>query len=393
MKLNTLKEIYDLSLSRMQSEPDYWKGFLEYASNMYAYEFYTLASLYVQNQELTQLASYEMWNKKGYHIRQGEKSIPALMNNRFGMAHMFDLSQLSEKPRVTNWHINDTEREWFEQRFLEANSRYGQKNFSDTIGLMIVEQMNTVVRPREKKYEEILIKNGNMIFDNVIHMVEYRCNSKNVGPVHNIENLNNNQIAVVGRYIMNICRPILLSCKEIERQIRKENEHEHNRDGLRRKERNTVRSGDRGAGTEVHQTIREIRNVGQEVLGGEQADRDAGADSSGNDDEDNASNRRESQPEDGTIGESIIREESDKESRKYSASDAASSEHSRPGGRNRTERDSIQIELDLEPLQSDNIVKKGVEMSAPFFDTINYHYEDSHNLYEGGLNSLPGCRR
>lgn len=385
MKLNTLKEIYDLSLSRMQSEPDYWKGFLEYASNMYAYEFYTLASLYVQNQELTQLASYEMWNKKGYHIRQGEKSIPALMNNRFGMAHMFDLSQLSEKPRVTNWHINDTEREWFEQRFLEANSRYGQKNFSDTIGLMIVEQMNTVVRPREKKYEEILIKNGNMIFDNVIHMVEYRCNSKNVGPVHNIENLNNNQIAVVGRYIMNICRPILLSCKEIERQIRKENEHEHNRDGLRRKGRNTVRSGDRGAATEVHQTIREIRNVGQKVLGGEQADRDAGADSSGNDDEDNASNRGESQPEDGTIGESITREESDKESRKYSASDATSSEHSRPGGRNRTERDSIQIELDLEPLQSDNIVKKGVEMSAPFFDTINYHYEDSHNLYEGGL--------
>lgn len=405
MKLNSLKEIYNQAVNRMLNEPDYWRGFLQYASQMYRYEFYTLASLYAQNQELTQLASYEMWNKCGYHIRRGEKSIPALMNNRFGMDHMFDISQLSEQPRAKNWTINSNEQDTFEKYFIERNKKYirsSVKTGSDIRASMIIEQMNVIMdKPMKKEYHDLFIRLEDYIFDNVEYMVQYRCNSKNLGSIGDISKfyLEPKDLTALGRYIMSISRPILINCKETVNEMRKEHSHDtrqQNRNELQREGRNNVRGRERGTGGTVHQATREIRTAGQEVLGGEQGDRAGRTSNRGNADEDNASDRRQSKSENGRVTRGDAQEGSNKESGEHDGNLSTQTENTRPSRRDSVERDSVQIEFDFGNFQVNNQVEKGVDSDTPFLvpentqihknqNRINYSYDESHNLYAGGI--------
>lgn len=420
MKLNTLKEIYEQSVKRMLNEPAYWKNFLQYASQMYRYEFATLATLYAQNQELTQLASYEMWNKSGYHIRRGEKSIPALMNNRFGMAHMFDISQLSEQPRAKNWTIHSNEQDTFEKYFIERNKKYirsSVKTGSDIRASMIIEQMNVIMdKPMKKAYHDLFIRLGDYIFDNVEYMVQYRCNSKNLGSIGDISKfgLEPKDLTALGRYIMSISRPILINCKETVNEMRKEHSHDtrqQNRNELQREGRDNVRGRERGTGGTIHQNVREIRNASETVLGREQTNGTVGSNSRGHDDEDNASDRGQSQSDDGRTAGGNVKEGSSQVSRKHNGELQAQTENTRSGRGNRAEGSSVQIKLNLEGLKSNTEIEKGVvDDAAPFFvqksyvqkavpdgileeiqtesepaEKHNYHYEESHNLYAGGL--------
>lgn len=57
-------------------------------------------------------------------IRPGEKSIPAIMKNHYGMSHMFDITQLINKPKIKNWFVDDKERDEFEQNFIRKNQKH-----------------------------------------------------------------------------------------------------------------------------------------------------------------------------------------------------------------------------------------------------------------------------
>ena len=244
MKLTELKQIYTQAAEKMLHEPDYWNSFLQYAGKMYAYDFTTLVSMYAQNSEYTQMASYEAWNKMNLQIRRGEKSIPALMNNYYGMSHMFDISQLKTMPKVSNWNIGENERNEFDKRFVHANYRYieqGMMNSSDIIYAMIIEQMNSISFENED-LKNVLIDNGEHIFQDVHYMVSYRCNAKDAeNSVSELNNsLNLDEFTAYGHYIMKFGRTILNNCKNVVYEMRKEqlNEREArraNRDRLSRR--------------------------------------------------------------------------------------------------------------------------------------------------------------
>lgn len=422
MKLVELKQIYKQAAYKMLCEPAYWKEFLHYAGNMYAYDFSTLVSMFAQNTEYTQLATYEAWNKMNLQIRRGEKSIPALMVNQYGMAHMFDISQLSTAPKIRNWQISDTEREEFEKRFVEANHKYVEQgmldNSSDIIYAMTMEQMNSIQLENEEM-KKILLDNASNIIQDVHYMVRYRCNMHEAvdsGSVLN-ENLNLDQFTAYGRYIINIGRPILLNCKNVVYEMRKEQRNERearrdNRNGLYREGRNPVRRREGGTGREVHREARQVRNSGNELLEGKQGNTAGSTSDKRSHDEDHARDRGQSQSDDGRTAGRNAKEGSGEESTEHNGELQAQTENTRPGRGNRAERSSVQIELNLESLKPNMESEKGVvDDAAPFLvqksvpeesnvsekiidevkpepepqEMQNYHYEEAHNLYEGGV--------
>ncbi|SES64834.1 helicase-related protein [[Clostridium] polysaccharolyticum] len=412
MKLNELKQIYRQAAEKMLHEQSYWKEFLQYAGKMYMYNFPTLVSMFAQNTEYTQLATYEAWNKLNLQIKRGEKSIPALMNNYYGMVHMFDITQLSTTPKIENWTIAQNEREEFEKRFVKANYKYVEQGMleksSDIIYAMIIDQMNSI-HMENKELEDVLISNGKSIFEDVYYMVRYRCNTSEAeDSVSKLNNsLNLDKFTAYGQYIMTIGKPILLNCKNIVYEMRKEQSNEReSRNGLYREGRNPVRRREGGTGREVHSETRQIRNFGNELLEREQGDTASNSGDKRDNDEDHARDRGQSQSDDGRAAEKNAETGSGEESTEHNGELQAQTEDTRPGRGNRVERSSVQIELNFE---SD----KGVDyISAPFFvekgqylseesnndvssekveqetksvEKHNYHYLESHNLYTGGI--------
>lgn len=401
MKLTELKQIYSQAAEKMLHEPDYWNNFLQYAGKMYAYDFTTLVSMYAQNSKYTQMASYEAWNKMNLQIRSGEKSIPALMNNHYGMSHMFDISQLKTMPKVSNWDIGENERDEFDKRFVQANYRYieqGMMNSSDIIYAMIIEQMNSISFENED-LKNILIDNGEHIFHDVHYMVSYRCNTKEAeNSICKLNNsLNLNEFTAYGQYIMKFGRTILKNCKNVVYEMRKEQRNEReprreNRNGLYREGRNPVRRREGGTGREVHNETRQVRNDGNGLLEKEQGDTASSSGNKRNNDEDYARDRGQSQSDDGQIAGRNAKERSSEGSTEHNGELQAQTENTRPGRGNSVERSSVQIELNFDNLKLNSEVEKGVDdVTTPFLlhaqtdEKHNYHYEESHNLYEGGL--------
>jgi len=359
MKLHNLQQIYELAAYKMLHEPLYWKSFLQYAGKMYGYDFTTLASMYVQNAEYTQMATYEAWNKLNLKIRPREKSIPALMQNHFGMSHMFDVSQLTTEPKVKNWFVGDKEQERFDKLFREKNQNYLKpvicETSTDIIGSMILEQMNNINK-ENSTIGNVLIENGESIFNNVLYLVKQRCNIPGKEESATLSNLNLEEFTYYGRFVMNISRPILLNCKSVVNEMRKEHRNEQgtareDRNELYREGQSPIRRRERRAGREVHKESRQVRADGTAVLEGKQGSTAGDSSSQRNNDEDDASNRGTSKSENDTVAEGIVEEGANQESKEHNGKLQTQTKNSRHGRGNRTSGDSVQIELDLEHME------------------------------------------
>jgi hypothetical protein len=112
-KLEKLKQLYFYSVSEMLEDPLRWKEFLQYAGNMYKYDFVTLVTAFEQNKSFTQLATYDAWQSVGRQVKRGEKSIPILVKNLNGVAHLFDVTQLHGNQKPWIWEIKEEDREEF----------------------------------------------------------------------------------------------------------------------------------------------------------------------------------------------------------------------------------------------------------------------------------------
>ena len=228
-KLEKLKQLYYYSASEMLKEPSKWKEFLQYAGNMYKYDFATLVTAYEQNKSYTQLATYEAWQSVGRQVKRGEKSIPVLAKNLHGVAHLFDITQLYGEQKPWIWEIKEEDREEFISRFLSKNQKY-QNQFYTTFEAvrenMIIEQWKLAISKEQNNME---IRNALMtdfLFQSIDYMVQYRCNclteeARKAYFTDKPKEVNETTIHTIGYYTVKTARELLLNSKEIVIEMRK----------------------------------------------------------------------------------------------------------------------------------------------------------------------------
>lgn len=364
-KLEKLKQLYFFSVSEMLGNPQRWKEFLQYAGNMYKYDFATLVTAFEQNKGFTQLATYDAWQSIGRQVKRDEKSIPVLLRNLNGVAHLFDVTQLYGNQKPWIWEIKEKDREEFISRFLLKNQKYQNEfyqSFEEVRENMIVEQWKMV---RSKMENNIAIKNALMtdfLLQSVDYMVQYRCNclteeAKNHYFNSKPNEINEASIHTIGYYTIKAAREILLNSKDIVFEMRKEQEYERgqknrdttqwNADGIRREGRNLVRSSGRGTEQGVQQTSQQIRQSGNEILGGRKRNGFTDADDRGSSDGNHAQDSGESRGNDGRASGEDDEGRSDQGYQQHDGSIPAQTENPRSGGGNRSSGSNIQLELDF----------------------------------------------
>lgn len=422
-KLEKLKQLYFYSVSEMLEDPLRWKEFLQYAGNMYKYDFVTLVTAFEQNKSFTQLATYDAWQSVGRQVKRGEKSIPVLVKNLNGVAHLFDVTQLHGNQKPWIWEIKEEDGEEFISRFLLKNQKYQNEfyqSFEAVRENMIIEQWKLA---RGKMVNNIVIKNALMtdfMLQSVDYMVQYRCNclteeAKNSYFRKKPMEVNEASIHTLGYYTIKAAREILLNSKDIVFEMRKEQEYERgqknrdttqwNADGIRREGRNLVRSGGRGTEQGIQQTSEQIRQSGNEILGGRKRDGIADADNRGSSNGNHAQDSDKSRGNDGRTSGEDVKGRSNQGSQQHDGGLPAQTKDSRSGGGNRSSGSDLQLELDFGQLNkgkekeeepgvtSSFLLEKTLEPLQPVSqpnviqaEKLHYHYQPDPKM-EGGLKS------
>jgi N12 class adenine-specific DNA methylase len=377
-RLNNLRDLYYSSISELSNDMEKWKEFLKYASNMYKYDFSTLITAFEQNKELVQLATYDEWQTIGKQVRRGEKSIPVLIKNQHGVAHLFDVSQLQGNVKFNMWEVKQEDRNSFEQKFSSKFrlSNTEEQDFLQLCGNVILNSWREIA----SKFPEGLIREAfltDFFYQSIQYMIQYRCNYLDENDerfaIRKYPEINPETLNIMGYYIVKTSREILLSAKQIVVEIRKEHEHERrqkegnttqrNGNGIRGEERNLVRSS---GGREIgQQTTGQIRDNGTEVLGGKQTDTVSELNSRGNNDGDYVSDRGESRADDGSAAGEDAFERPNPKPKQHNRNVSSPASYSRPGRRNHVSGNSVQLELNFDFKNNYNI-EKGVDQSTPF---------------------------
>jgi N12 class adenine-specific DNA methylase len=385
-KLKSLQELYFHSISSMVHDKEKWKEFLRYASGMYKYDFSTLVTAFEQNKNFSQLASYDEWRTIGKQVRRGEKSIPVLIKNQNGVAHLFDVSQLQGNVQFNVWEVKQEDQDIFEEKFtqryqIDATDR---QDFIGISGSVILDKWRDIASkyPEQGVMREAILTD--FLYQSVQYMVQYRCGYMDREDerlaIRNYPEIDTNTLNTLGYYAVKTARELLLNSKQIVVEIRKEQDHERrqkdrditewNGNGIRGEGRDLVRLG--GRGEALQQAPGQIRNDGTKILGGEQANRISDADRGRNHDGNNERDRRESGGENGAAGGTDDTKGSDQGSKQYNGSISTQTTDPRPGRGNSSNGDSIQLELNLNILSNEAEEIKGVEASAPFMMAKSY---------------------
>ncbi|BCJ98380.1 helicase-related protein [Anaerocolumna chitinilytica] len=366
-KLENLRQLYYQTVQEMLEDTDKWKAFLQYAGNMYKYDFATLVTAYAQNPQLTQLASYDDWKAIGKQVRMNEKSIPVMIKNNNGVAHFFDASQLQGNPKLKDWAITKEEFEKFNYQFMKRNQHYLDdyiQSADDIRHQMVVEQL----RQAYTKAKQLEVKSAllsDFIINSVDYMVQYRYQNQDPRiEVHNDGEIKPENIGTVGYYTVKTAREILLASKDIVLEMRKEKQNgqqQENRnltkwdgDGIRGERGSLVRSSGRGEEqSSESESANQVWQSGNEVLGGRKASRITTTSSRRNNGRNHVKDTGKGRTDDGTAPGANDEGKTHKESVGYHGSLSSQAENPRSSRGNRPSGDSVQLKLNLEELNTD----------------------------------------
>lgn len=390
-RISMLKELYLQSISEMVLDMEKWKEFLEYAGNMYKYDFITLVTAYEQNKNYTQLATYDAWKSIGEQVKRNEKSIAVLSKSNNNLEYLFDVSQLRGNPNPWIWTISEEDKKEFEYRYISKNKQYINTNsigIEDIRAAIVLEKCREIYSKTQlSDTNRNALMSSDFLFKSIEYMVRYRCNMMTEETKANYFTipyslLDTKTIQAIGYYTINIARDILLDSKQIALEIRKEKIYEqrkHNRetiqrdgDGIRREERSILSSSRRSSEQGIQQATKQVWEYGKEILGGIQASGSTGADIGRDIHGDNAQDRDESNGHDGDSTERNAEEGPDKESEQHNRNLQTSTEDTRPSRRNSSKGSSAQLEFNFDNLNIDSVENEEVEYPTSFFVTRRY---------------------
>jgi N12 class adenine-specific DNA methylase len=383
-KLENLRQLYYQTVQEMLDDTDKWKAFLQYASNMYKYDFATLVTAYAQNSNYVQLASYDDWKSIGRQVRRNEKSIPVLIKNQYGIDHFFDSSQLWGNKQIMNWSISAEELDDFNHRFMEKYKDYNSEFIltpDDVRQMLITDQLKGAYNKTNNPVNKAALLSDYLI-NSINYMIQYRYHG--VDPkilIHKSTEVNSETIGTVGYYTVKAAREILLTSKEIIFDIRKEkrdvqkndrDDSERDGNGVRREGGTLVRSGRRGA-EPGNGTTDQIRKSGDEVLGRRETSGVTADSDRRHTKRNHAEDTGTSRGKDGEITGENAGERPNKESKRHNGSLSAQTKDPRPSRGNSPQGSGLQLELNLKELHENS---EGETKSVSSF-SINRSYGQS----------------
>ena len=388
-KLESLQELYHLSISSMVSDLEKWKEFLRYAGNMYRYEFVTLVTAFEQNKQLTQLATYDEWQAAGKQVKRGSKGIALLTIHNNGVDHYFDVSQLQGNNQLRIWNLHENDRHIFEKRFIQRfniEKSDFHNSFANICGTLVTQQWRDIIKkyPEGSEVRNALL--SGFLFESINYMVQYRCKyinqNDNTYLSQSFIEVSPKTLDILGYHTVKAAGEILLGCKQIVADIRREKDYERGQndreaaewsgDGIRRNRWPLVSSGERRNQRGLQLSSGEVRPDGSEVLGRKQGLPTSSADDRRNFDGDYAQDRGTGGGNAGIPGRAAASEGSGQGSEQYNGNISAQAEHTRSGGGNCPEGDNIQLELSYNNTKNEMGQKIGAEQSTPFFVDRSY---------------------
>lgn len=120
-----LKVIYQTAATMIVRHENAWRDYLNFASRIHKHDFDTALLVYVQNPNISALATMEQWNRIGRSVNKGAKGIAVCnyQNARLTISYLFDLSQTSGREiKMTDWKLDETKKAELAERFVQANN-------------------------------------------------------------------------------------------------------------------------------------------------------------------------------------------------------------------------------------------------------------------------------
>ncbi len=135
-----VKQIYDAQIRDVTTSQDKWKDVLKLAGNLYRYEFDNILLVYAQRPHATLVADYDTWKKVDRYVKRGSKGIAIFPSQALDphMRHVFDISDTGGKNQRLTWDLEgETLAEYVE--YLTSEQRVhlsGETDRENQLGLI-----------------------------------------------------------------------------------------------------------------------------------------------------------------------------------------------------------------------------------------------------------------
>lgn len=334
-KVTEVKNIYSKASKFITSNAEEWKDFLDFSARIYKYNFNNALLIYAQNPTATMVANMNIWNEKvGRYINKGTKAIATFSNSngQLKLNYLFDIKDtngpIENIPKI--WKIKNENKELLIGK-LKDRYDISINNFNEILDKIIEIKVNENL---ENKFENIL-KDMNLsndllnkflqtVIESTKYMVYRRCGVNTNIKFDFINEFNSLALtfdlgSIVCSTSQSILREVEKNIKDIDNDIeRRSNNDRTNEFELQRGRWDTI-----SRNTDIKQEgirsniTREVWTDGDELSTGKLSEQIQFSI------DDRRINDRNAQGESGSIQQvrpnsrTIIREESNKKSRKY----------------------------------------------------------------------------
>lgn len=361
-RINEVAKYYNEVLNNITKNKDEWTKFLDFTTNVYKYDFATIALIYQQNPQATMVANMETWNKKvGRYINKGTRSIAVYnYNDPCKLEYLFDIKDTngddSTIPKL--WKINSDIENILIQKLLQKYELSEDESLEGTIEKIVENEINSFLNNSSEVSEyfssnlDEYVQFVETLIESSKYLILKRCGYDFIPKFNFVENFNSKiKTNCLGVITGNVSRKTL---REIEKDIKEiEIERELNKNELSGKRRNSISSA-RG-----RTTTKEIWKDDNKIYEGKSGDTIQLSFDVRGIDEYSEKSTRGSVQFGGENNKRISSEESTQRSTEYNANISRKSTSENDSRRNSNERSNISTKIDYPYIEILNTEKDG----------------------------------
>ena len=301
-----VQDIYDDGIRHLSGSPDRWKDICALSGQLYRYEFDNILMVYEQRPKSTLVADYDTWKKVGRYVKRGSKGIAIFPSRALdpSMRHVFDITDTGGRNVKLTWALEGESLKDYADYLVakgamepyeidsEENIKNSLKDYTGTDVWSIIKEefsdrldelsqlFRGVIKDEEIKRKGLWQEMNGMesfVFQSVMYAVGTRCGfdmSVQEQDFSRFVNVKDEELIYrLGSLVCDVSCSVLrnvyqnISIAENERRL-----NHGSRNDLSRSERSAV-SGHRDAdrADAADEPIREVRENGSKVSGGERA--------------------------------------------------------------------------------------------------------------------------
>lgn len=231
-----VNELYSDVMSKITSNEEEWKKFLNCSARLYKYDFVKTSLIYAQRPDATMVADMQLWNRKvGRYIKKGTRSIAVYDDDDIHLKYLFDIKDtegsLETIPKL--WSLNEENKEKVLQR-LNTTNNASANNFEKTIDNIILNKVEEDLFNSEfisNLSEEVISIATTTLIESCKYVIAQRCNVELNCDFRFIKGFNKRELTEwLGEMVCSISEEILRNIeKEVKLVDKERNKNERNK--------------------------------------------------------------------------------------------------------------------------------------------------------------------